>query len=106
MQVAYHLSLSRFLLRSLADLYPELPVGRFSDLAVFSVKDEVSIAFVLLLCAAASFTCPHTCMRFCFFCGRLWYIPIMRAVWRRRSGGGILSNHVQFLSYLAGSVAV
>lgn len=41
MQVAYHLSLSRFLLRSLADLYPALPVGKFSEAAVFSVKDEV-----------------------------------------------------------------
>lgn len=43
MQVAYHLSLSRFLLRSLADLYPELPVGSFSKLVVFSVKDEVGV---------------------------------------------------------------
>lgn len=47
MQVAYHLSLSRFLLRSLADLYPNLPIGGFSELAVFSVKDEVSLSVLL-----------------------------------------------------------
>lgn len=40
MQVeAYHLSLCKFLQRSLADLYPDLPWG--SELAIFSVKDEV-----------------------------------------------------------------
>lgn len=56
MQVAYHLSLSRFLLRSLADLYPELPVGGFSGLAVFSVKDEVGV----WICFSPVFV-------FCFF---------------------------------------
>ena len=37
----YHLGLVRFLLRSLADLYPDLPVGAFSSNAVFTVKDKV-----------------------------------------------------------------
>lgn len=37
----YHLSLVKFLLRSLADLYPHLPVGGFSSNAVFTVMDEV-----------------------------------------------------------------
>ncbi|CAN0505406.1 unnamed protein product, partial [Ectocarpus sp. 12 AP-2014] len=36
----YHLSLCKFLLRSLGGLYPDLPVGKFSELAVFTVKDE------------------------------------------------------------------
>ncbi|CAM9484003.1 unnamed protein product [Ascophyllum nodosum] len=36
----YHLGLVKFLLRSLADLYPDLPVGAFSSNAVFTVKDE------------------------------------------------------------------
>ncbi|CAM9983147.1 unnamed protein product [Laminaria digitata] len=36
----YHLALCNFLLRSLKDLYPDLPVYKFSELAVFTVKDE------------------------------------------------------------------
>lgn len=36
----YHLALCKFLLRSLHDLYPELPVAQFSEVVVFAVKDE------------------------------------------------------------------
>lgn len=37
----YHLALCKFLLRSLKELYPDLPIAKFSELVVFTVKDEV-----------------------------------------------------------------
>lgn len=37
----YHLALCKFLLRSLQDLYPDLPVSQFSERTAFTVKDEV-----------------------------------------------------------------
>lgn len=40
--MAYQMALCSSVLKSLGDIYPDLPVGTFNDRVAFTAKDEVS----------------------------------------------------------------